>query len=474
MIAGLVRRFGALTLLLAGSAAMLAAQTYSTLFTFPCSGVDGAGPDSAPVQDSNGILYGTTYLGGNASGGTIYSITTGGVFRTAYDICMADGQCPLDIGPYEPVVEATNGRLYGTTLGTAEIEGNPGAIFVANGGQLALVHFFCSEPGCADGYNPGGMIQASDGDLYGIAANGGQCSGGQGGGTVFKVTQAGDFSTVYTACPPLGGFGAGELIQATDGNFYGGIGSGVAGQASIFQLTPEGDLTTLYTFCTKPGCPDGTSPNNLVQAADGNLYGTTQLGGSACPYNLLGCGTAFRITLEGVFTTLHKFCESGTSCPDGGNPSGELVPASDGNLYGTAGAGGATGQGTVFKMTTDGEVSAIYNAGVISLMQDTDGDFYGTAGPDTSCGTIFSLSAGLPSFVSALPAAARVGATVRILGTTLTGATGVSFAGTAATFRVVSPSEITATVPAGASSGKIEVLTPGGTLSTVVPFTILP
>jgi uncharacterized repeat protein (TIGR03803 family) len=420
------------------------------------------------------LLYGTTYLGGNASGGTVYKITPGGKFTTAYDICMADGRCPLDIGPYAQVTQADDGLLYGTTLGTAEIYTNPGAIFVATGGKLHRLHFFCTERGCADGFNPGAMIQASDGGLYGLAANGGQCDGGEGGGTVFKVTEAGAFSTVYTACPPLGGFGAGQLIQARDGNFYGGIGSGVPGQASIFGLTPSGTLTTLYTFCTRPGCPDGTGLENLVQAAGGNLYGTTQLGGRACPYNLLGCGTAFRMTLDGVLTILHKFCESGELCPDGGNPMGGLVVASDGNLYGSTGTGGATGQGAVFRITPDGNLSTIYDAAVLTMMQDTDGDFYGTAGPATGCGTIYGLSAGLPPFVSTLPSAAQAGATVRILGTMLTSATAVDFAGEAAAFKVVSASEITATVPAGASTGVVQVVTPERTLSSVVPFRILP
>jgi uncharacterized repeat protein (TIGR03803 family) len=306
--------------------------------------------------------------------------------------------------------------------------------------------------------------------LYGIAGNGGECDGG----TVFKITQAGVFSTVYAACPPLGGFGAGELIQASDGNFYGGIGSGVPGQASIFRLTPGGTLTTLYTFCTQPGCPDGEGLDNLVEAADGDLYGTTQIGGSACPYNLLGCGTAFRMTLDGVLTILHKFCESGELCPDGGNPVGGLTVASDGNLYGSTGTGGATGQGAVFRITPGGKLSTIYNAGVLTLMEDTDGDFYGTAGAVTGCGTIYRLSAGLPPFVSTLPAAAQAGATVRILGTMLTGATSVDFAGEAAAFQVVSASEITATVPAGASNGLVQVVTPERTLSSIVPFRILP
>jgi uncharacterized repeat protein (TIGR03803 family) len=157
------RRIGVTASLVAASAWALGAQTYTTLFTFPCSGVDGAGPDASLIQDTDGNLYGSTYLGGNASGGTIYKITPGGTFTTAYDICLADGQCPVDIGPSAPLTEAADGRLYGTTLGTAEIESNPGAIFVAAGGKLHLLHFFCSESGCADGFNPGAMIQASDG-----------------------------------------------------------------------------------------------------------------------------------------------------------------------------------------------------------------------------------------------------------------------------------------------------------------------
>jgi uncharacterized repeat protein (TIGR03803 family) len=181
------------------------------------------------------------------------------------------------------------------------------------------------------------------------------------------------------------------------------------------------------------------------------------------------------MTLEGVVTILHKFCDSGDLCPDGGNPMGGLVVASDGNLYGSTGTGGANGQGAVFRVAPAGKLSTIYdNAEVLTLMQDTDGDFYGTAGPATSCGTIYRLSAGLPPFVSTLPAVAHAGATVRILGTMLTGATAVDFAGEAAAFKVISASEITATVPAGASNGVVQVVTPERTLSSVVPFRVLP
>jgi uncharacterized repeat protein (TIGR03803 family) len=213
----------------------------------------------------------------------------------------------------------------------------------------------------------------------------------------------------------------------------------------------------LYTFCKKRGCPDGESPNNLVQAADGNLYGTRQLGGSACPYNLLGCGTAVQDYVGRRFYDVARVLRRRAVVSLRRQSPGGLVVASDGNLYGSASTGGSKGQGAVFRMTTDGKLSTIHEALVITLMQDTDGDFYGTAGGIPNCATIFRLSAGLPPFVSTLPAAAHVGSTVKILGTMLTGSIALAFVGTAAAFKVVSPSEITATVPSDASSGMVEV-----------------
>jgi uncharacterized repeat protein (TIGR03803 family) len=110
------------------------------------------------------------------------------------------------------------------------------------------------------------------------------------------------------------------------------------------------------------------------------------------------------------------------------------------------------------------------------LVQDTDGTFYGTTGYGgvDNDGTVFSLSVGLGPFVETQTTSGKVGAVVKILGTDLTGATSVSFNGTAAPFTVVAPSLITATVPAGATSGKVEVVTPSGTLSSDVPFRVLP
>ena len=173
----------------------------------------------------------------------------------------------------------------------------------------------------------------------------------------------------------------------------------------------------------------------LVQATDGNFYGTTLVGGTNFD------GTVFKITPSGTLTTLYSFC-SQSGCTDGGVPQAGLVQATNGNFYGTASEGG------VRCRTSDG--------------------------PAEGCGTVFSLSLGLGPFVQAQPRAGNVGAVVNILGDDLTGATSVSFNGTAATFTVASPALITTTVPAGVSNGSVQVVTPSGTLSSNVPFQVLP
>jgi uncharacterized repeat protein (TIGR03803 family) len=222
-------------------------------------------------------------------------------------------------------------------------------------------------------------------------------------------------------------------VQAANGNFYGttrGYENFTAsdyGYGTVFEITPNGTLTTLHSFCSQPSCADGDYPESgLVQGTDGNFYGTTS---GSTGYSNTG-GTVFRITPSSVLATLYTFC-SQSLCADGETPTAALVQATNGDFFGTTSGGG----------TSD-------------------------------AGTIFILSAGLGPFVEAQPTSGNVGAPVRILGTALKGATGVSFNGTAAVFEVVSISEITTTVPVGASIGKIEVATPGGTLASNMPFRV--
>jgi uncharacterized repeat protein (TIGR03803 family) len=162
-------------------------------------------------------------------------------------------------------------------------------------------------------------------------------------------------------------------------------------------------------------------------------------------------GVRFKITTTGQLATLYSFCAQ-PNCADGSNPS-QLVQGKGLNFSGSTAGGGADGKGTAFEVTQGGQLTTLYSFGIspVALMQGTDAKFYGTTnrGGTSDDGTLFSLAAGLGPFVETLPTSGNVGATVKILGTKLTGATSVSFNGTSATFTVVSGSEITATVPAG-------------------------
>jgi uncharacterized repeat protein (TIGR03803 family) len=260
-------------------------------------------------------------------------------------------------------------------------------------------------------------------------------------------------------------------VQGTDGKFYGTtIRGGAYRLGTVFSITAMGMLTTLHSF----DGTDGANPyGKLAQATDGSFYGTTEAGGA----NGRG-GTVFKITSSGVLTTLHSF--DGT---DGANPYAELIQGTDGKFYGTTYYGGTNHEGTVFRITPGGMLTTLHSfAGhptdgahpTGGLIQDTDGSFYGTTnwGGAHARGTVFSLSVGLGPFVETHPTSGLVGKEVKILGTNLTGSTSVAFNGTAATFTVVSKSEITTTVPTGATTGTVQVVTPSGTLSSNVPFRV--
>jgi uncharacterized repeat protein (TIGR03803 family) len=469
-------------LLWATAAVALPAQIVTTLHSF--DGTDGNKSFAGLVQATDGNFYGTTYYGGARNSGEVFKITPAGMLTTFYSFCPANG-CTDGEYTYAVLVQTSDGNFYGTTyLGGAN---DQGTVFkLAPSGMLTTLHSFDS----ADGAQPlAGLVQATNGDFYGTTYIGGS----KGDGTIFKITPSGTLTTLHSFCSKNGCTDGRNpyagLIQGIDGNLYGTtLEGGTHGGGTVFKIAPSGKLTTLHSFCSKSGCTDGEFPQTgLVQATNGSFYGTTIAGGA------YGHGTIFKITPSGTLTTLYNVC-SQNGCPDGDYLYAGLIQATDGNLYGIMDVGGANGYGTIFEITPSGALTTLYSfcsqhacmdgeypgAG---LVQDTDGNLYGTTadgGANGSCdnglgcGTIFSLSMGLGPFVKAQPGWGKVGATVNILGTNLTGATSVSFSGTAAVFRVVSSSEITTTVPAGATSGEIQVITPRGTLSSNVSFRVLP
>jgi uncharacterized repeat protein (TIGR03803 family) len=471
------------------------AAPFTTLYSF-CSQTncaDGSGPDGL-IQGTDGNIYGTTDRGGAAglNSGTVFKITLSGSLTTLYSFCSedcVDGQTPTGL------IQATDGTFYGTTVNGGDHGLANGTVF-----QITAGGTFTSQGMYEATRSPDRPpIQGSDGNFYGNSGDGGQL----GEGAVYKLTPAGKVSTLYTFCVqadcPDGSL-PGGLIQGTDGNFYGTTAEGGANTSScdvacgtVFKLTSGGDLTTLYSFCAQSGCADGVFPlEALVQASYGNFYGTTSEGGVNATSCDNGCGTVFKITPAGTFTTLYSFC-SQINCTDGSEP-GLLIQATDGNLYGgTAGGGNVGGNcpseygcGTIFKITRDGKLTTLHRfcskkgcpdgSGAGELVQYTDGTFYGvTAGGGTNSeGTIFSLSDGLGAFVKTQTASGTVGAAVAILGTDLTSATGVTFNGTTAAFSIVSASEITTTVPTGATTGFVEVTTSGGTLKSNTKFKVTP
>ena len=473
----MTKRMVCVVLLFCAAGISANAQIFNSLASFDVT--NGSGPYASLVQGFDGNLYGTTLGGGSNGYGTIFQISSDGALTILHSFDTSEGYTPQGA-----LALANNGELYGTTY-----QGGPsddGTIFqIAPGGELTTLYSFCSQPGCVDGSRPySGLIQAADGTYYGTTYFG----GANYYGTVFRITSAGSLTTLYSFCSQQGCadgvYPAARLIQARNGNFYGttaGGGSGSNEPGTVFKISPEGNLTTLYTFCAQLGCADGTEPlAGLIQGTDGNFFGTTYMGGGA------GDGTVFEITPGGHLTTLHSFCLDG-NCLDGANPVAGLVQATNGILYGATQLRGTGHNGTIFEMTPGGNLTTIYSfcaepncadgsTPYSTPVQATDGILYGTTfiGGTSNEGTVYSLSAGLDPFVETLPGLSRVDRRVIILGNNLTGSTAVSFNGTAATFTVVSDTEITATVPAGATTGFVTVATPGGTLTSNKKFGVVP
>jgi len=290
---------------------------------------------------------------------------------------------------------------------------------------------------------PEGLVQSTDGNLYGTTRQG----GANNSGTVFKITPAGTLTTLYNFCSQPsctdGNGPAAALVQAADGNFYGATGfGGTFGDGTVFRITAGGNLTTLHTF----DGTDGNDPNSrLFQAGDGNFYGTTAFGGNLSKCNVFGgCGTVFRITPSGALNTLYNFC-SHTGCTDGAVPFLGLAHGGDGNFYGATFGGGDGNGGTIFKISPQGALTTLVSfcafyypfcngRDALSLVQGTDGNFYGMTlaapgtvfkvTPDGALTTIYSFCAKIACADGSTPRGAlNLGSDGNFYGTTQYGGT---------------------------------------------------
>ncbi|HEY6453069.1 MAG TPA: choice-of-anchor tandem repeat GloVer-containing protein [Steroidobacteraceae bacterium] len=385
---------------------------------------DGSGP-SGLIQAQDGNFYGTTATGGRFNLGTVYKIAADGTETLLYSFAggASDGALPSPL-----LVQGADGDFYGTTndggKGTCP-RTNPvtnlmradtacGTAFkVAPDGSESVLYFFL---GGVDGGEPnGGLVQASDGNFYGTAVAGGLNNaycGSAGCGVVFRLTPTGTESVLYNfGGVAFDGMFASSLTIGRDGNFYGTTYlGGQPNDGTVFSVTPSGAETLLHAFA---GSMEGANPRApLVQASDGNFYGTTDFGGvipnnpvAAC--NNGGCGTVFSITPGGLLTTLYAF---GGDSTDGAFPGSRLVQAGNGTLYGTTSAGGPTahcvgGCGTVVSIVPGGAEATLYlfaggaadGAGpTTGVLQGTDGNLYGTTaqGGQFNAGVVYRVTPG--------------------------------------------------------------------------------
>jgi uncharacterized repeat protein (TIGR03803 family) len=425
----------------------------SVLYVFT-NGIDGASASSSLIQASNGELYGTAAYGGVSNFGTIFKITTNGVFTPFYSFTNG-----LDSErPFAPLLEGGDGYFYGTA---GSYIGSGGSIFKMNRqGAVTILHTFASG---SDGANPfAPLIAGTDGTFYGTTAYGGTTGegtvfnittngllttlhsfsytsdgalpwgpvvlgrdgnlygttysgGAHGEGTVFKMATNGDLTLLYSfTLGSDGGKPQAGLSIGPNGKFYGttyGYGGGL-GETSqvgtIFEISPAGDLTTLYTFTNGAG---GANPTALTLGLDGDFYGCAGIGGvvgwggpiGGFPGERIqsgnsGWGTLFRLGSDGDYTTLAAF----PAGPDGANPAASLIQATNGLFYGVTQRGGTNDDGVVFQMDLGGSTQTLHSfagdndgaAPVGPLTQGSDGNFYGTTyeGGPGKFGTIFKMT----------------------------------------------------------------------------------
>jgi uncharacterized repeat protein (TIGR03803 family) len=383
-------------LALAGRMFHANAQTETNLYSF--GGLpDGEQPRAGLFQGTNGNFYGTTYNGGTSNLGSVFRLTPGGSYTNLYSF----GSQPFDgTHPSAGLIQGSDGYLYGGTVGGGT--NYSGTLFrISLSGSYSNLYSFLGPPN--DGQSAAaGLTRGNDGNFYGVTQGGGT----NGSGTVFRFTTNGTETMLYSfAGPTNDGFQPlAPLVLGTDGNFYGTTFFGgitnipsinfgnTLGLGTVFRISPGGSYQLLYLFGST--VPDGFAPGQLVQANDGNFYGAAFDGGTFTNH-----GAIFRITPGGSESLFYSF---GSQTNDASNP-GSLMIGSDGNFYGTTTKGGTNDIGAVFRISPGGSETVLYSFGsqpndgnepLGGLVQANGGNLYGTTlnGGAGTEGMIFELT----------------------------------------------------------------------------------
>lgn len=458
-------------------------SNYGTVFKVTPSGVltvlykfdltTGSNPSGGLTLGLDGNFYGTTQSGGAYGWGTVFKISPAGTLTTLHNFSP-----PSEGNPWAPPILGVDGNYYGVTNGGIAYKISAKGVFKTLG---SIPQSACFP-----------LMQASDGSFYGPLPASGVC------GSIFKMSKAGAMTTFYTfdgthGCEPVG-----PLVQDSKGYLYGVTAEeGAYNFGTIFKLTTKRVLTELYDF---DGTTGHTPFGGLVLANSGNFYGGTSAGGSQ------DLGVLFQLTPTNNYTVLY---DAGP-----GNAGSQFTPTpmqhTNGIVYGLAGAGGAHSGGVLYSLDvglppfialmstsgTPGQTVEILGQGFNSASSVKFGtgsanfnavsDTYmtavipaeGTQGyvtVTTGSGTLTSNKKFkvVPIINSFTPSSGPVGTKVTITGGGFHGATKVTFGGVkAASFSVDSGSQITATVPTGAVTGKIKVTTAGGTATSKGTFTV--